>query len=139
MVAAVAVPPAAVVIAVDNVRNARGRVHVDLCPEAKFLSDDCALSGDAPARPGTTMVTVPNVPPGHYAAQVFHDENNNHKVDRALFGIPKEGIGFSRDAPIGFGPPKWRDAVFEHRQDGQAIRLNMRYYLGAKGPGPAGR
>lgn len=139
MPAAVAAPPAAVMIDVDNVRNARGRVHVDLCPEAKFLSDDCALSGDAPARPGTTVVMVLNVPPGRYAAQVFHDENNNHKVDRALFGIPKEGIGFSRDAPISLGPPKWRDAVFEHRQDGQVIRLKMRYYLGAKGPATAAR
>jgi hypothetical protein len=75
---------------------------------------------------------------GPYAAQAFLDENNNKEVDRALFGIPKEGVGFSNDAKIGFGPPKFADAVFTFNGPSQAIRFNLRYFLGAKGP-PARR
>ena len=73
-------------------------------------------------------------PAGHYAVQAFHDENANGKVDRALFGIPKEGIGFSNDAPIHLSPPKWADAVFAFDGGDQVIALKMRYMLGASGP-----
>jgi len=120
-------------IDVGNVRVARGVVHVDVCPEAKFLKDDCPWSGDAPARVGITRVTVTGLPPGRYAAQAFLDENSNGKVDRALFGIPKEGVGFSNDAKITLGPPKFADAAFAF--DGaRLIRLNLRYFMGPKGP-----
>lgn len=120
-------------ITVTNVRNARGVVHVDLCREAEFLKD-CPVSAEAPSVIGTTIVHIRNVPPGDYAIQATHDENNNKKVDRGLFGIPKEGVGFSRDAPIGFGPPKWNRAVF-HMAGDHAETLKMRYFTGPAGPG----
>src|SRR5438876_10671166 len=85
-------------IRVTNVRSAKGEVHVDVCPKTQFLKDDCPFAGSAPAKLGTTIVTVPGVPPNDYAVQAFHDENRNHRVDRVpLLGIPKEGVGFSND------------------------------------------
>lgn len=129
-----AAPVGQVAVEVTGVRAAKGVVHVDLCPQAQFLKDTCRLSGDAPARIGTTTVIVGSVPAGRYAAQVFHDENRNGRVDRALFGIPKEGIGFSRDAPIRMSPPKWDDAWFDVPGGRQTIRLKMRYMLGGSGP-----
>lgn len=129
-----AAPVGSVTVEVVNVRNASGTLHVDLCPEAQFLKDTCRLSADVPARAGATVVTIAGVPAGTYAAQAFHDENRNGKVDRALFGIPKEGIGFSRDAPIRMAPPKWDDAKFDVTGGRQSIRLRMRYLLGASGP-----
>ncbi len=125
-------------VEVTNVRNAAGRVHVDLCDERTFLEDGCPYAGDAPARMGTTTVTVRGVPPGRYAVQAYHDENANGRVDRAIFGIPKEGIGFSRDARIRFGPPKWADAVFVFNGGAERTALRLRYFLGAGGP-PASR
>ena len=129
-----AAPVGTVAVQVTNVRSAKGVVHVDLCPQAQFLKDTCALSGDAPARIGTTTVLVSGVPAGRYAAQAFHDENRNGKVDRGLFGIPKEGIGFSRDAPIRMSPPKWADAQFDFAGPRQTISLRTRYMLGSSGP-----
>ena len=72
---------------------------------------------------------MPNVQPGDYAAQVSYDENGNGKVDRAIFGIPKEGVGFSRDAPIRLSPPKWQDAMFSLSGD-TSITLRLRYFMG---------
>jgi uncharacterized protein (DUF2141 family) len=129
-----AAPVGTLAVEVTGVRNAKGVVHVDLCPQAQFLKDGCPFAGNAPARAGTTTVLVSNVPAGRYAAQVFHDENRNGRVDRALLGIPKEGIGFSRDAPIRMSPPKWDDARFDFAGSRQTIRLRMRYMLGGSGP-----
>lgn len=129
-----AAPVGTLAIQVTNVRDAKGVIHVDLCPQTQFLKDDCKLSGEAPAHIGTTTVTITGVPAGHYAAQSFHDENHNGKVDRGLFGIPKEGIGFSRDAPIRMSPPKWVDAEFAFPGAPDTITFRTRYMLGASGP-----
>lgn len=124
-------------IRVSNLRNAKGRVHVDLCPQASFLKDGCPFSASAPAQVPVTVLVMKGVAPGHYAAQLFHDENMNDKMDRGMFGIPKEGFAFSRDAPIKMSPPKWAEAEFAYAGPAQAIQVKMRYYLGA--PGPQGR
>ncbi|MDE1915645.1 MAG: DUF2141 domain-containing protein [Sphingomonadales bacterium] len=138
MVMAAAAPGAAtggpVVVQVANVRNSRGRVYVALCPKDKFLADTCPYEASAPARPGVTTVVIEHVPAGEWGAQAFHDENGNHEIDRGFLGIPKEGVGFSRDARIVLGPPKWRDAVFTHGAERQGIGFKLRYFTGPGSP-----
>ena len=129
LVGAAPPPEGVLTVHVSNVRNAKGRVHVDVCPQAKFLKEDCPWSGVAPAQAGMTTVTVRGLPAGTYAVQAFHDANANGKVDRALFGIPKEGVGFSNDAPIRMAPPKWAAAVFAFDGRAQTIALKLRYFL----------
>ncbi|NBC37841.1 DUF2141 domain-containing protein [Novosphingobium sp. FSY-8] len=125
---------ASVTVQVTNVRNANGRVLIALCRKAQFLKETCPINASAPAQPGVTTVVIDNVPPGEWAAQGFLDENNNKKVDQMLFGIPKEGVGFSRDARIVMGPPKWADAVFVQGSGPQVIRFALRYFMGPGSP-----
>jgi uncharacterized protein (DUF2141 family) len=142
LIAAAAVAQAAtgsITLEIDNVRNGRGKVFVAVCTQPQFLKTDCNYNAETPARPGTVRITVPNVPAGTYAIQAFHDENGNEKPDQNFIGIPKEGIGFSRDARISFGPPKWRDAQFIHQVRPAVMRIRMRYMLGAGGPPRAGK
>jgi uncharacterized protein (DUF2141 family) len=116
-------------VEVTNVTQARGHIHVDVCTEKTFVTSNCAYVADAPATLGTTIVTVPNVPPGHYAVQVFHDRDSNGHVNRNFLGIPTEPVGFSNDAPTRLAPPKYSDAVFEHGAASQRIRLKLRSFL----------
>lgn len=119
---------AAIEVAVGGVQSGRGKVHVDICDEASFLKD-CHWSGEAPAAKGTTIVRVRNVPPGRYAAQAFHDRNDNGDIDRGLFGIPLEGVGFSNDAKIRMAPPKFAEAAFVHAKTDQRIGFQLRYFV----------
>lgn len=125
---------ATVTIRVANVRNANGRIHVDLCDQARFLREDCPYAAAAPAQSPVTVVVVRGVAPGHYAAQLFHDENGNDKTDRNLLGIPKEGIAFSRDASLRLTGPRWADAEVAVAPGTQGLAVRMRYLLGASGP-----
>lgn len=125
--------PGTLLVEVGNVRAQTGTVHVDICTEAQFLKD-CPRSADAPAKVGTTVVTLTGLPPGRYAAQVYYDQNGNHKLDRALFGVPKEGVGFSNDAKIRMSPPKWGEAMFSYAGPPQAIKLRLRYFIGPDAP-----
>lgn len=49
---------------------------------------------------------IQNAPYGEYAVAVFEDQNRDGKLNRDLFGIPKEPYGFSNNARGSFGPPK---------------------------------
>lgn len=116
-------------VAVTNVTNTRGRVHVELCPETLFLKD-CPIFAEAPAHVGTTVVRIENVKPGRYAVQAYHDENMNQKVDRGLFGIPLEGVGFSNDARLRRRGPSFEDAAFNVAgRAGERITLRLRHFL----------
>lgn len=53
------------------------------------------------------------LPPGEYALSIFHDSNDNGKLDANFIGIPKEPVALSNNARPKFGPPKYKDAVFE--------------------------
>ncbi len=63
------------------------------------------------------QVVFKNVPEGTYAVSIFHDENDNNKLDTNFLGIPKEDTGCSNNAPARFGPPKWKDAKFEVKNE----------------------
>ena len=67
--------------------------------------------------------------PGRYAIALLHDENSNGKADRVLGMMPKEGFGFSRDAPVRMGPPKFRDAAFDMGTSDRELTIKMRYLL----------
>lgn len=113
-------------VEVREVQGARGTVHVDICTRDTFLKD-CPISAEAPARPGTTIVTVPNVPPGRYAVQAFHDVNGNRKVDQGFLGIPKEDVGFSNDASLGLSGPKFDAAAFDVNGD-RELALTLHHF-----------
>lgn len=74
-------------------------------------------------------VNFEGVRPGRYALALLHDENGNGKADRALLMIPKEGFGFSRDAPVRMGPPPFGAAAFEVRNGAVKQAVQMRYML----------
>jgi uncharacterized protein (DUF2141 family) len=127
-VPALAQEPGAVIVHVENVRSSEGHVRVELCTQGAFLTDDCAVAGSAPARRGETVVALRDVPAGVYAVQVYHDVNDDHKVNRGLFGIPTEDIGFSREAPLGLHGPQFIKAAFNHAADEQVVTVHLRHF-----------
>lgn len=74
---------------------------------------DC--DGDPAARhlsvPATaaTELDFADLSPGGYAVALFHDENDNGRLDKR-FGIPTEGFGFSNNPHFWFGPPSFKAA-----------------------------
>jgi len=71
--------------------------------------------------------TFDQLPAGEYAVSVYHDENNNKKMDTNIFGIPKEGVGASNDARGHFGPPKYQDAKFYFDGTTKSISIRIVY------------
>jgi uncharacterized protein (DUF2141 family) len=118
------------ILQVKNVRNTTGVVRFALFssdagwPEDKTKS---ARFGSLPANGGTVTFTVADLPDGTYAISVFHDENENHKLDRDLFGRPKEGIGFGNNPKIGFSAPSWKQSSVSLNGGKVETTVNLRY------------
>ncbi len=50
---------------------------------------------------------------GKYALIIYHDENNNKEMDKSIFGLPKEGYGFSKNFKPGLSRPDFEDCCIE--------------------------
>ena len=98
------------VIHVGNVKSTSGQVMVALYDNADaFLKSPVRAERAKADKAGTTLV-FHDVAPGDYGFAVYHDANDNGRVDRNLLGIPTEPIAFSNDAQGRMGPPAF-DAV----------------------------
>ena len=47
------------------------------------------------------------------------------KLDRNLVGWFKEPFGFSREARVRLGPPKWDDAIFEVNDEEIVLEVTL--------------
>ncbi len=116
-----------VVVKVSGVRNTEGHVLVALCAKTDFLTDHCTYHASAPARAGDVLVQVNGVSSGLYAAEAFHDDNDTRKLEHSFLSLPRKGLGFSRNAAIRFGPPRFRDAEFDVSSTPVETDITLRY------------
>ena len=122
-------PGGTVVVEISGLRSTDGQVLACLTASAKSFPD-CARDPAAhklavPSRDAATL-RFPGVPPGRYAIALLDDANRNGKADMALF-LPREGFGFSRNAAVRFGPPKFAAAAFDVGTGEVSIPIRMRY------------
>jgi len=66
---------------------------------------------------GKAHVVFKDLPAGEFAISAFHDEDNDGEIDMFLGFYPAEDYATSNNAPAKFGPPKWKDAKFELKQE----------------------
>jgi uncharacterized protein (DUF2141 family) len=77
------------------------------------------------AKRGETTHRFENLPPGQYAVQVIHDENDNGKFDSNFLGIPSEGYGFSNNPRV-MRRPTFEEARFDLPHEGAEIHVRLR-------------
>lgn len=125
-----AAPTCNIVIAVEKMRSTKGVLQICLTAREQHFPD---CENDPAARrmtvkAGKAVAYFKNLPAGKYAAAIVHDENANDRLDKFI-GIPKEGIGFSRNPKFSFGPPKFRNAVFTAQSGEIRETVRLKYYL----------
>jgi uncharacterized protein (DUF2141 family) len=125
-----AAPVGSLEIDVAGMRSARGLIRICLTADPRnfpgCVDDKHAVTRSVPA--SQHVIRFDDLPPGNYAAALIHDENSNAKLD-TLLGIPREGFGFSRNPPIGFGPPRFAAAEFALGGVAETQQVTMRYML----------
>jgi uncharacterized protein (DUF2141 family) len=78
---------------------------------------------------GKCNVEFSKLPFGQYAICCFHDENNNKELDKAWYGKPKEGMGFSNNVKgSSSGAPSFEKAKFDFNQQTDILTININYF-----------
>ena len=115
-------------VAATSLRSADGEVAFTVYPDdsSRFLKGGAKL---ARARVKATAPITRAcfwLAPGHYALATYHDENGDHKFNRTALA-PKEGYGFSNDAPTTFSLPAFKATRFPLPASGGSIVIRTRY------------
>jgi uncharacterized protein (DUF2141 family) len=121
--------PADLTVEVQGVKSADGEVAVGLFDQtqaATFPKQFSVGQRLAASKDGVVVFVFKDLKPGAYAVSSYHDENDNKKLDRGMFGIPKEAYAFSQDARGEGGPPQFRDAQFTVADNGTKIVVKLR-------------
>ncbi|WP_299313548.1 DUF2141 domain-containing protein [uncultured Aquimarina sp.] len=99
-------------ISITNIKSDEGNIRIGLYNGEDNFYKKTYKSIAIKAKKGSLTVTLDDIPDGTYAISLFHDENDNKKLDTNFFKIPNEPYGTSNNAKGNFGPPKWIDAKF---------------------------
>lgn len=100
-------------VTIDNIGSDKGKIKVGVCSTASEFEEKepCKYSFSIPAKKGTVTHQV-DVAKGKYGIIVYHDENDNSILDRAMFGKPTERYGFSNNKYGAFGSkPPFEEAL----------------------------
>ncbi len=104
-------------VTVQDVANNDGKIFLALYNSETNFLEKSYKGTKSEIMNNSSTITFEDIPSGVYAISVFHDENDNGKMDTNFMGIPKEDYGCSNDASGFMGPPKWKDAKFELKTD----------------------
>lgn len=92
--------------------------------EADWKARDRPVRTQKVAAGPNSRLRIEGLQPGRYGLMVFHDKNNDGRLNTWPIGMPSEPYGFSNNARGRFGPASWQAASFEVRGDSvQTLRL----------------
>jgi len=100
-------------VEITGLRNNAGQVLLELTNDKEVTV--VALSQAIVDK--RCVFRIENLKPGKYAFRFIHDENKNGKLDTNWFGYPREGVGFSNNPSMNFGPPAFEKTVFELKKN----------------------
>ncbi len=96
--------------------------------EDEWLGDNALLTRKvdiaSSREDGVVMVQI-ELPTGEYAMSIIYDRNGNGELDTNFIGIPKEPVAVSNNARPRFGPPRYKDAVFQLGREGLVQNVEM--------------
>ncbi|MFC3096082.1 DUF2141 domain-containing protein [Alteromonas sediminis] len=112
-------------LTVDNIRDDSGHVLVALYQgQEAYKTNKDAKNQMVKATKGKVDVVFEGLAPGEYAIKMFHDENDNQKLDFNVLGIPKESYGFSNNVGR-FGEPDFEEARFTVGETDLSVQINL--------------
>ena len=111
-------------INVSGLKNNTGLLTVEIYNSKEKFLKTAYKKGSSTIKTNSASVTFSDVPKGEYTVMVYHDINNNGKLDKSFIGMPKEPVACSNNAKGFMGPPKYEDAKFTIASDSK-ISIKM--------------
>ena len=111
-------------VIVDGFKETKGKLMIGIYNSASTFMKK-TYEGYAAYVTDTTIEFSLELPEGEYAIAVYHDANDNNKLDKGPFGIPTESYGFSNNVKGFMGAPSFKKAKFSVTDDSTVLRINL--------------
>lgn len=113
-------------LTIDTISKEQGTLMIGLFKGEEGYTSDDAVGGLSPVVEGDTVtVTFSDLEPGEYGIKMYHDANDDGKMNTNPFGMPTEAFAFSNNAPARFGPPSWDAAKFTVSADATEHTISL--------------
>lgn len=113
-------------VQIADVKSSEGFLSIAVYNSADtFLKKPLTGVRTQAAKDGKSVV-VKDLPSGEYALVVYHDVNQNGKMDKNVMGIPTEDYAFSNNAMGTMGPPSFEAAKFQVTDAGTTAKVSLR-------------
>jgi uncharacterized protein (DUF2141 family) len=116
---------------VEKIKNSTGMMACALFNAADGFPDVQAKSFQyvyVPINSGVASCEFKDVAAGTYAVSVFHDENDNKKLDKNFVGMPLEGYGVSNNIRHMMSAPGFKESSFQvNGEVDKNIKIRMGY------------
>jgi len=114
-------------VSIVGLKSAEGQVRVALFDSERAFLQTPFKAGVAAIEQSEGHWQVKGLQCGSYAVAIYHDRNNNGKLDRNILGIPVAPYGFSNNARGAMGPPSFSDARFDITGKGTRIEITLEW------------
>jgi len=117
-------------VAVQGVKNTKGNITITVYPDdaRQFLAKGGKLARQrVPALAPLTQACFQLPAAAHYAIAVYHDADDDHDLDRNLFGLPSEGGGFSNNPQSLIGLPSLDEVRFATQPGETRVNVQLKY------------
>lgn len=115
-------------VVIDGTMPGNGHVRLNLYKSGEtFLKAEDAKLEVAVPETGQVRAVFTGLAPGTYAVVAYYDLNGNRTLDRGLFGIPLEPLGFSNGAMPVLSAPDFAEAAVTVAGEGAEIGIEVTY------------
>ena len=117
----------AIHLQVEGIKEVKGKLLIALYNNKEdFRDTEKVYASQIIAVESDTIITqMPDIPAGEYAITLFHDKNDNGKLDTNFLGMPKEKYGFSNNPKVRFKAPGFDKCVFTVEGDTE-VKIKMK-------------
>ena len=111
-------------INISGLKNSTGKLTAELYSSKEKFLKAAYKRGSTTIKSNSASITFSDIPKGEYTVMVYHDMNENGKLDKSFIGMPKEPVACSNNAKGFMGPPKYEEAKFIIASDSK-INIKM--------------
>lgn len=118
------------VVTIQGFRSAVGHARVAVFNRETGFPDDESAAYRAVVTGisnGQAEVRFDDLPVADYAVSMYHDENDDAKLNKRLFGVPKEGYGVSNNVVHAMRAPRFGEARFRLDGTSHTVTINVHY------------
>jgi uncharacterized protein (DUF2141 family) len=99
-------------VRIEEVKSGQGKLMIAIYDSAHSFLTRPVGSASVAAASATVDVVFNDLPAGEYGIALFHDANDNNRMDSNAMGIPIEQYAFSNNAWGNMEPPNFEQVKF---------------------------